>query len=152
MAREVRNPWGGGEWEGDWGDKSPLWKEHPRLARICGFEDKEDGAFWMSWGDACAIFARVDVCARASGMHDLQLDLKEGDGLLADCLGPLKGCCAGCVAYWCCCRGCDALYSAGGGDEVTVSIKGEEKRAYDDAVGNRLGSSLAEMAESVQNI
>ena len=63
------------------------------------------------------IFEQLDVCARASGVRDLQLSLNEADGAMANCAGPLKGCVSGCVAYWCCARGCVALYGEHGGRE-----------------------------------
>ena len=115
------------------------------MRRICGVKEADDGAFWMSWTDAEKIFSSIDVCARSAGISDLQLSLKEADGCVANCLGPAKGCCLGCTAFWCCCRGCHHLYGPAGGLEVTVSIEGEEKSAYDDNLGAR-GSRLIESA------
>jgi len=45
---EIRNPWGSGEWGGDWGDKSPLWTEDAR-AQIKPTLEENDGTFWMSY-------------------------------------------------------------------------------------------------------
>merc|ERR1712045_39246 len=38
---QIRNPWGSGEWTGDWGDKSDLWTEHPRIANALQHTDKD---------------------------------------------------------------------------------------------------------------
>lgn len=48
---KVRNPHGRTEWKGDWSDGSKLWRDHPKIARDLEHETKDDGAFWMSWGD-----------------------------------------------------------------------------------------------------
>ncbi|CAJ1342101.1 unnamed protein product [Effrenium voratum] len=45
---QIRNPWGRGEWSGDWSDKSKTWAEHPAVKKALEFEDVDDGAFWMS--------------------------------------------------------------------------------------------------------
>lgn len=48
---QFRNPWGGGEWTGDWSDKSPLWEQHPDVKAAIYLEDKDDGIFWMERKD-----------------------------------------------------------------------------------------------------
>ena len=106
----------------------------------------------MAWKDAERIFSSFDVCVRSVGVQDLQLNLKEADSCAANSLGPLKGCCTGCAAFWCFCRGCAAVYWPVGGEELTVSIEGEAKRAYDDTVGARVSTMLENTATSVQNI
>lgn len=149
---QFRNPWGKGEWEGAWSDKSEEWSKHPAVRRICRPKDADDGAFWMSWKDASKIFSSFDVCARSVGVQDLQLDLKEADGCLKNCIGPLKGCCAGCCVFWCFCAGCRALYGPEGGSDVTISIDGDEKGAFDDKMGTRVGQLLEDTAATVQAI
>jgi len=57
----VRNPWGQGEWTGDWSDSSDLWT--PRMKNLCGFSDLvEDGIFWMDFSDFCNEFSEIYVC------------------------------------------------------------------------------------------
>uniref|UniRef100_A0A673I5S6 Zgc:136872 n=1 Tax=Sinocyclocheilus rhinocerous TaxID=307959 RepID=A0A673I5S6_9TELE len=57
----IFNPWGHGEWNGDWSDKSPLWE----LVRP---EDQkhnvvlDNGEFWMSVEDFCRNFSDLDIC------------------------------------------------------------------------------------------
>ena len=38
---KLRNPWGQGEWQGDWSDKSPLWT--PAIKKQVGLVDGDDG-------------------------------------------------------------------------------------------------------------
>ena len=47
---KLRNPWGSGEWLGDWSDSSPLWTDE--LREQVGFDGrKDDGIFWMDFND-----------------------------------------------------------------------------------------------------
>ena len=46
---QIRNPWGNTEWTGAWSDKSPLWTDETKA--FFGWEDKDDGTFWMSIED-----------------------------------------------------------------------------------------------------
>lgn len=39
------NPWGFGEWKGEWSDDSPLWT--PQLKEMLGAKDEDDGEFFM---------------------------------------------------------------------------------------------------------
>jgi len=57
----VRNPWGYGEWKGDWSDFSPLWTLKAKEAFQPSL-NPDDGAFWISWEDFLAYFANVTVC------------------------------------------------------------------------------------------
>ena len=41
----MRNPWGYGEWTGDWSDKSPMWTDELRAQAGCSIED--DGTFFI---------------------------------------------------------------------------------------------------------
>ena len=151
MLVQLRNPWGKGEWEGAWSDGSKEWEADSTIRAVCRPKVEDDGAFWMEWTDFAAFFSSIDVCVRSVGVADLQLDLNEADGCLRNAIGPLKGCCAGCLTYWCCCRGCAAVYRATGGTEVTIDIAGEE-RVYDDDLSSRMGTVLEDAARSVQSI
>ena len=149
---KLRNPWGRGEWEGAWSDGAAEWTAYPMVKKRLRPTVADDGCFWMRWDDFERIFEQLDVCARTSGVADLQLRLHEADGHLANCAGPLKGCVTGCVAYWCCARGCAALYGAHGGQEETIDIGDDEEDAYDDTVASRVGQMLDASAKTVQNI
>lgn len=75
----LRNPWGHGEWKGDWSDGSKLWETHPNVTKEVGDgrSVEDDGRFWIEISDFKNIFASVDTC-RLPGSghvrsHDAQL-------------------------------------------------------------------------------
>ncbi|XP_063764863.1 calpain-1 catalytic subunit-like isoform X1 [Eleginops maclovinus] len=56
------NPWGDGEWKGDWSDKSPLWQTvSPQELQMCLFV-ADDGEFWMTLEDFCKFYSDLDIC------------------------------------------------------------------------------------------
>ena len=57
---KLRNPWGEGEWSGDWSDNSPLWNEE--LKKALDFVQKEDGTFYMTFKDYCKYFSDCQIC------------------------------------------------------------------------------------------
>ena len=67
---QMRNPWGGtgktskarysSEWNGAWSDKSTEWDE--RYKRLLGYEDKDDGKFWIAFEDFVRVFRNVYLC------------------------------------------------------------------------------------------
>jgi calpain-15 len=61
---KLRNPWGKGEWEGDWSDKSPLWT--PELRAFCGSTDEADGTFFISFADYFHNYAITAMCVDAN--------------------------------------------------------------------------------------
>eukprot|EP00756_Hemistasia_phaeocysticola_P008073 Hpha_TRINITY_DN14485_c3_g1::TRINITY_DN14485_c3_g1_i1::g.157968::m.157968/K08582/CAPN15; calpain-15 len=102
---KLRNPWGRGEWEGRWSDKSPLWNENKSVASSVGKTDGDDGMFWMQFEDFITYFDAIDVLDRSTGEHDFAFRTYEGEG----CCGPCTGCCKGCCSLWCCCKGAKVL-------------------------------------------
>lgn len=115
---KLRNPWKTFEWKGDWSDSSPLWTEHPDVAKAVDYKPADDGTFWMSWHDFCerGLFVNVDVCKRSLGVSDLALQINEDDG----CLGPTMGCTKGLATYYFCCRGLGAMCNSTKSDDETV--------------------------------
>jgi hypothetical protein len=74
----VRNPWGTGEWTGDWSDDSSLWTK--RLKNLCGvtsFDD--DGLFWMDWNDFLAEFEEIYICRNYYASKNWHSALIEGE-------------------------------------------------------------------------
>eukprot|EP01022_Parablepharisma_sp_SALTPOND_P028425 TRINITY_DN70944_c4_g1_i1.p1 TRINITY_DN70944_c4_g1~~TRINITY_DN70944_c4_g1_i1.p1 ORF type:complete len:1780 (-),score=174.97 TRINITY_DN70944_c4_g1_i1:1708-7047(-) len=59
---KLRNPHGsrGAEWMGDWCDGSPMWSEAAKT--LLKYEEKDDGAFWMSLQDFVSEYANLYVC------------------------------------------------------------------------------------------
>ncbi len=57
---KLRNPWGKGEWKGDWSDRSPLWT--PELKAQLGVQERDDGIFFMTFDDWQTYFSNFDVC------------------------------------------------------------------------------------------
>ncbi|CAE8602600.1 unnamed protein product [Polarella glacialis] len=59
----LRNPWGQGEWNGNWSKKSASWALHPEAAAdVLREGPSENGAFWMCFEDFASIFHSVMVC------------------------------------------------------------------------------------------
>ena len=57
----LRNPWGNGEWTGDWADDSELWTT--RMKNMTGHKDSpDDRIFWMDFNDFVHEFDTVFVC------------------------------------------------------------------------------------------
>ena len=57
---KLRNPWGNGEWTGDWSDNSPLW--NPELKEALEFVNADDGIFHMNYNDFCRYFSDCQIC------------------------------------------------------------------------------------------
>ena len=57
---KLRNPWGSGEWQGDWSDKSQLWT--PALKKQVGFVDGDDGIFFIELEDYLQHFSWTSIC------------------------------------------------------------------------------------------
>ena len=56
----IRNPWGSGEWKGDYSDDSPLWT--PSLKNELGWVKKDDGIFFMPFKDYMSQFRMTWIC------------------------------------------------------------------------------------------
>ena len=72
---KLRNPWGAGEWKGDWGDDWIIANANSKLRNINSEQkrkldvdnllkgtDDEDGMFWMAWTDFVREFEALTVC------------------------------------------------------------------------------------------
>ena len=58
----LRNPWGSGEWQGEWGDGSERWTRFYK--ERLGWVEEDDGTFWMAFSDFLQAYEAVYV-ARA---------------------------------------------------------------------------------------
>eukprot|EP00501_MAST-03F_sp_TOSAG23-6_P001186 GSMAST32.ASY1.ANO1.1230.1 assembled CDS len=65
---KIRNPWGKGEWNGEWSDKSKDWEKNPEIVEAlkndenADFTLEEDGTFWMLWKDYISIYNKLYIC------------------------------------------------------------------------------------------
>ena len=57
---KLRNPWGRGEWKGDWSDNSHLWSE--KLRKKVSLKKKDDGVFFMDFVDFKKYFSDMQIC------------------------------------------------------------------------------------------
>ena len=72
---KLRNPWGDGEWTGDWSDESELWTTRMRNVLDFNIID-DDGIFWMDFNDFYDEFDTVYVCrnlTESKGWKNLSL-------------------------------------------------------------------------------
>ena len=74
----IRNPWGGTEWTGDWSDSSSLWT--PEIKKKLGWEDRDDGSFWMSFEDFKYYFSGVTICRVHDDYHYAAMHKNQGQG------------------------------------------------------------------------
>lgn len=60
----LRNPWGNSEWQGEWSDRSPRWREiSPGVKREIGWTgDPDDGTFFMALPDFLACYEKIYLC------------------------------------------------------------------------------------------
>uniref|UniRef100_A0A669F087 Calpain catalytic domain-containing protein n=1 Tax=Oreochromis niloticus TaxID=8128 RepID=A0A669F087_ORENI len=56
------NPWGKGEWVGDWSDRSPMWDTVSSQDRQMCLSVADDGEFWMAIEDFCKFYTDLDIC------------------------------------------------------------------------------------------
>eukprot|EP00438_Fugacium_kawagutii_P021001 Skav228366 [mRNA] locus=scaffold1981:186121:187188:+ [translate_table: standard] len=120
---QIRNPWGRGEWSGNWSDKSPLWDQHPAVKKSLEHEDKDDGIFWMSWDDFIANWSQIGVVDRTVDVETMGLHVKDDTDL-----APIWACCKGCGYFWCLCQGCKKVYCPHRSSYKTVEV---DKRCCD---------------------
>ncbi|TKS86351.1 Calpain-1 catalytic subunit [Collichthys lucidus] len=56
------NPWGQGEWNGNWSDRSSLWQTVSRQDRELCLSVRDNGEFWMTLEDFCRFYSDLDIC------------------------------------------------------------------------------------------
>uniref|UniRef100_UPI0037E79211 calpain-1 catalytic subunit-like n=1 Tax=Semicossyphus pulcher TaxID=241346 RepID=UPI0037E79211 len=66
----VWNPWGEKEWNGDWSDKSDLWKTLSKEEWKQCLKEREDGEFWINMEDFCAYYEEMDICCDSPNFVD----------------------------------------------------------------------------------
>lgn len=63
------NPWGSGEWNGNWSDSSPLWKQVSHEDRAKCNKD-ENGEFWIELEDFFQNFDCLTICCENPNFMD----------------------------------------------------------------------------------
>ncbi|XP_062296654.1 calpain-1 catalytic subunit-like [Scomber scombrus] len=64
------NPWGKGEWKGDWSDLSSLWQTVSAQDREECLSVADDGEFWMTLKDFCKFYVDLDICCTSPDFLD----------------------------------------------------------------------------------
>ncbi|KAM4542778.1 calpain-1 catalytic subunit-like [Odontesthes bonariensis] len=64
------NPWGKGEWKGDWSDRSSLWQTVSSRDRETCLSVANDGEFWMTMEDLCKFYKDFDICGTGPDFLD----------------------------------------------------------------------------------
>ncbi|KAK2826319.1 hypothetical protein Q5P01_020533 [Channa striata] len=64
------NPWGHGEWNGDWSDQSTLWQTVSAEDREICHTLGDDGEFWMTTEDFCKYYVDLDICGLSPDFLD----------------------------------------------------------------------------------
>jgi len=59
---QFRNPYGNGEWEGDWCDNDPRWDEYTNLREYLDVVEENDGTFWMDYDSWSQKVSKIDIC------------------------------------------------------------------------------------------
>lgn len=87
----IRNPWGRGEWKGDWSDDSDKWTT--RMRNLVDWHvSKDDGIFWMDINDYVTEFDSIYICRDFSDKnlwHTLEINDK-WEGVYAEGLPNSK--------------------------------------------------------------
>ena len=77
---KLRNPWGSGEWQGDWSDNSSLWT--PALRKQVGAIQGDDGAFFIGLDDYLQHFSWTSVCVENNAQKYAHSSLYHSFGAL----------------------------------------------------------------------
>ena len=85
----LRNPWGNGEWSGDWSDSSRRWTND--LRNQCdNFERKNDGSFWMSFDDFRTYYIVVGICHLYEDYKYSTLHIPKSNTSIGPCLTRIE--------------------------------------------------------------
>mmetsp|Transcript_35309 Transcript_35309/g.82442 ORF Transcript_35309/g.82442 Transcript_35309/m.82442 type:complete len:1034 (+) Transcript_35309:60-3161(+) len=71
---QLRNPWGTGEWTGDWSDKSNIWQRYPQVQQALRYTPADDGLFWIEASDFFKNYSSVMICCKDMGMNRIKQD------------------------------------------------------------------------------
>ena len=96
---QIRNPWGFGEWKGDWADYSKdqlpdCWEKNPKLKARLKVKNQNDGFFYMSFEDFEKLYTGCQLCPVGDKPipqdEELEEDLgEESKGFFSSMFGSL---------------------------------------------------------------
>ena len=75
----LRNPWGNGEWNGDWSDSSSKWTS--ALKNKMGLSKKDDGDFYMSFNDYITYYVTMGFAKIHPSYETSVLKIKKADAI-----------------------------------------------------------------------
>ncbi|CAE8712159.1 unnamed protein product, partial [Polarella glacialis] len=118
---QIRNPHGGGEWQGAWSDSSRTWSQYPHVKQtlLGDGQGKEDGTFWMQWEDFIQFWKEVQVVDCETTINTIATPVYDEHSPL----GPFVACLFGCFHYWFCCLGLQRLYLGRSGAKDVAGMK-----------------------------
>ncbi|KAL5017976.1 hypothetical protein ScPMuIL_003698 [Solemya velum] len=74
----LRNPWGSGEWNGPWSDKSyEMQSLTPEIKKKLNIVIVEDGEFWISFEDLLSNFSEIQLCHIQPDAHTAEIAADE---------------------------------------------------------------------------
>jgi len=79
----IRNPWGQGEWTGDWSDNSSKWT--PAIKKQLNWQPRDDGTFWMCLDDFCNYFTDVTICMVHDHYDQTAIHVNQAPGKFTVC-------------------------------------------------------------------
>jgi Calpain family cysteine protease len=74
---QLRNPWGEGEWTGDYSDNSSKWTS--KLKEAVNFTNAPDGKFWMDFDNFVQYFVVCNICKNHVGYFNHEINLSKND-------------------------------------------------------------------------
>ena len=78
---QLNNPWGRGEWTGDWSDDSDKWTRY--YVNRLQPSKQDDGRFWMEFGDFLQHYENVYICRMMPHALTLNASWATADGTAA---------------------------------------------------------------------
>ena len=76
---KLRNPFGFGEWNGDWSDKSDKWDEEARMKFNYNEYDINDGIFFIDYDNFCKYFNKVCICVPLSPLYSTNINIDKNN-------------------------------------------------------------------------
>ena len=76
---KLRNPFGKGEWTGDWSDQSDKWNEDTRLKFNYIPQEIDDGIFWIDYENFCKYFNKVSICVPLNPLYSTSLKIDKSN-------------------------------------------------------------------------